>query len=131
MKSRVCPFLQRNENLIHQSSVRPSGQRVLLRFAHFGGSHHSHRFGDLRGIADRSDPATYVLRIRHLLESSFRPVTSRTLAHVKSDLAFLLYGRDGPPGRPLRRARRARPTQHKSSVLSKNPRTIPAPSMKT
>src|SRR5882757_107191 len=89
MKSRVCPFLQRNENLIHQSSVRPSRQRVLLRFAHFGGSHHLHCFGDLRGVADRSDPAPYVLRVRHLLESSFRPVTSGVFAHVKSDLASL------------------------------------------
>jgi hypothetical protein len=65
MKSRVCPPLQRNENLIHQSGVRPSRQRVLLRLAHLGGSHHLHCFGDLRGVADRSYPAPYVLRVRH------------------------------------------------------------------
>src|SRR5204863_9008548 len=87
MKSRVCPYLQRNENLIHQSSVRPSRQSVLLRFAHLGGSHHLHCFGDLRGVADRSYPAPYVLCIRHFLESFLGPITSRTLAHVESDLA--------------------------------------------
>src|SRR5436190_1369945 len=87
MKSRIGTFLQRNENLIHQSRIRSSRQRVLLRFAHLGGSHHLHRFGDLRRVADRSYPAPYILCIRHLLESSFRPVTAPTLAHVKSDLA--------------------------------------------
>ena len=66
MKSWVCPFLQRNKNLIHQGGIRPSRQRVLLRFAHLGGSHHLHRLGDLRGVADRFDPAPYVLRVRHL-----------------------------------------------------------------
>jgi hypothetical protein len=38
---------------------------MLLRFAHLGGSHHLHCFGDLRGVADRFDPAPYVLRVRH------------------------------------------------------------------
>src|SRR6478672_10147070 len=66
MKSRVCPFLQRNENLIRQSGIRSSRQRMLLRFAHLGGSHHLHCFGDLRRVADRSYPAPYVLRVRHL-----------------------------------------------------------------
>ena len=65
MKSRISPFLQRNENVIHQSGIRPSRQRVLLRFAHLRGSDHLHRFGDLRGVADRFDPAPYVLRVRH------------------------------------------------------------------
>jgi len=53
----IRPFLQRNENLIHQGGIRASRQRVLLRFAHLGGSHHLHCFGDLRGVADRSYPA--------------------------------------------------------------------------
>src|SRR5438034_620122 len=43
MKSWICPFLQRNENLVHQSSVRSSGECMLLRFAHLRGSHHLHR----------------------------------------------------------------------------------------
>jgi hypothetical protein len=38
---------------------------MLLRFAHLGGSHHLHRFGDLSGVADRSYPSPYVLRVRH------------------------------------------------------------------
>jgi hypothetical protein len=38
---------------------------MLLRFAHLGSSHHLHRFGDLRGVADRFDPTPYVLRVRH------------------------------------------------------------------
>src|SRR5947207_1828615 len=79
MKSRVCPFLQRNENLIHQGGVRPSRQRVLLRFAHLGGSHHLHCFGDLRGVADRSYPAPYVLRVRH----SKLPITDYGLRVTK------------------------------------------------
>src|SRR4030095_3415739 len=66
MESGIRPFLQRDENPIHQCSVRPSCQRMLLRFAHLGGSHHLHCFGDLRGVADRFYPAPYVLRIRHL-----------------------------------------------------------------
>src|SRR5216117_3708177 len=65
MESRICPFLQRDENLIHQSSVRSSRKCMLLRFAHLGSSHHLHCFGDLRSVADRFDPAPYVLRIRH------------------------------------------------------------------
>src|SRR5438552_13352421 len=76
MKSRVCPFLQRNENLIHQSGIRASRQRVLLRFAHLGGSHHLHCFGDLRGVADRSYPAPYVLGVRH----SKLPITALRVA---------------------------------------------------
>ena len=66
MKSRVRPFLQGDENLIHQGGVRPPSQRVLLCFAHLGGSDHLHRFGDLRGVANRFDPAPYVLGVRHL-----------------------------------------------------------------
>src|SRR5215510_467014 len=66
MESGICPFLQRYENLIHQSSVGPPCKRMLLRFAHFRGSHHLHGLGDLRGVADRSDSAPYVLRVRHL-----------------------------------------------------------------
>ena len=66
MKSWICPFLQRNKNLIHQSGVRASGERMLLRFTHLGRSHHLHCLGDLRGVADRFDPAPYVLRVRHL-----------------------------------------------------------------
>src|SRR4029077_15100597 len=65
MKSRVCPFLQRNENLIHQRGIRPPCERVLLSFAHLGGGHHLHCLGDLRGVADRFDPAPYVLGVRH------------------------------------------------------------------
>ena len=66
MEPGVRPFLQRDENLIHQCSVRPPFECMLLRFAHLGGSHHLHCFGDLRGVADRFDPAPYVLRVRHL-----------------------------------------------------------------
>jgi hypothetical protein len=65
MEPGIRPFLQRDENLIHQCSVRPSRQRVLLRFAHLGGSDHLHCLGDLRGIADRFYPTPYVLRVRH------------------------------------------------------------------
>src|SRR6266581_3482616 len=50
MESRICPFLQRDENLIHQSSVRSSRKCMLLRFAHLRGSHHLHCFGDLRSV---------------------------------------------------------------------------------
>ena len=39
---------------------------MLLRFTHLGRSHHLHCLGDLRGVADRFDPAPYVLRVRHL-----------------------------------------------------------------
>src|SRR5207249_12100582 len=66
MKSWICPILQRNENLIHQRGIRASGEGMLLRFTHLGRSHHLHRFCDLGGVADRFDPAPYVLRVRHL-----------------------------------------------------------------
>src|SRR5438874_6230971 len=66
MKSWICPVLQGNKNLIHQCGVRASGEGMLLRFTHLGRSHHLHRFCDLRGVADRFDPAPYVLRVRHL-----------------------------------------------------------------
>src|SRR5215475_10913560 len=66
MEPRVRSFLQRDENLIHQCSVRPPFECMLLRFAHLGSSHHLHCLGDLRGVADRFYPAPYVLRIRHL-----------------------------------------------------------------
>src|SRR5215469_16139635 len=38
---------------------------MLLRFAHLGSSDHLHGFRDLRGIADRFDPAPNILRVRH------------------------------------------------------------------
>src|SRR5207245_2571262 len=40
---------------------------MLLRFTHLGRSHHLHRFGDLRGVADRFDPAPYRLEQSHVL----------------------------------------------------------------
>ena len=66
MEPGIRPFLQRDKNLIHQSSIGPPGKRMLLRFAHFGRSHHLHRLGDLRRVPDGSYPAPYVLRVRHL-----------------------------------------------------------------
>jgi hypothetical protein len=66
VESWICPVLQGNKNLIHQCGVRASGEGMLLRFTHLGRSHHLHCFGDLRGVADRFDPAPYVLRVRHL-----------------------------------------------------------------
>ena len=47
--------------------IRPAGQRVLLRLAHFRRGDHLHRLGDLRGVADRLDPAADVLRVRHIV----------------------------------------------------------------
>jgi len=38
---------------------------MLLRLAHLGRSHHLHRLGNLRGVANRFDPAPYVLSICH------------------------------------------------------------------
>ena len=66
MQSRISPFLQRNEHLVHQRGIRPAGQRVLLRFAHLRRRNHLHRFGQLTNVSDRFDPAPYVLRARHL-----------------------------------------------------------------
>src|SRR5689334_18743849 len=66
MKSWICPVLQGNQNLIHRCGVRASGEGMLLRFTHLGRSHHLHGLGDLSGVSDRSDPAPYVLRVRHL-----------------------------------------------------------------
>src|SRR4029078_2809133 len=66
MKSWISPVLPGNKNLIHQSRVTASGEGMLLRFAHLRRSHHLHRLGDLRGVADRFDPAPYVLGVRHL-----------------------------------------------------------------
>ena len=66
MQSRIGPLLQRNQDLIHQRRIRPAGQGMLLRFAHLRRRHHLHRLGDLRGVADRFDPAPYVLGVGHL-----------------------------------------------------------------
>ena len=65
MKSRIGPLLQRNQNLVHQRRIGTAGQGMLLRLAHFRRRHHLHRLGDLRGVADRFDPAPNVLGVRH------------------------------------------------------------------
>ena len=67
MKQRIGAALERHEHAVHQLRVRPARECMLLRLAHFRGSNHLHRFRDLRGVANRLDPASDVLRVRHVV----------------------------------------------------------------
>ncbi len=86
----IGALLQGDEHAIHQTRIGPARQRVQLRFPHFRSRHHLHGFGDLRGIADRFDPAPNILRVCHWsLGRLPRAVTRHSLAHVKANLALL------------------------------------------
>ena len=47
-------------------AVGASGAHPLLRFAHFGGGHHFHGFGDLFGVFHRFDLASDFLACCHM-----------------------------------------------------------------
>src|SRR5260370_20083683 len=91
MQRWIGPLLERNEHLVHQRGIRTSRESVLLRTPHLRRCDHLHRFRDLRGVADRFDPAPYVLCVRHRLKPLLGSITSRSLPRVKSDFGFCLW----------------------------------------
>jgi hypothetical protein len=65
MRLRISALLKRDQNFVHQRRVRSASKCVLLRLAHFRRGDHLHRLGQLANVADRFDPAPYVLCVRH------------------------------------------------------------------
>src|SRR4029077_19166928 len=50
---------------VEQPNERPPGERSLLGATHFRRRHHLHRFCDLRGATNGTDPSTQIARAVH------------------------------------------------------------------